>query len=153
MEQRAIRITIELPEGLVGSTDPTARVAGATDVTAEFGRDEPVPRPGSASPPGVGGASEPAGLPIDAGAPPAHLVAALGGEAGLLGRGIETEGDGTGSDRVGEEGGAREERAIDAGPLPEHVVSLLETSGPRHPMAESADFRAAFTADDAFHRN
>ena len=47
----------------------------------------------------------------------------------------------------------REERAIDAGALPEHVVSLLETSGPRHPMAESADFRAAFTAEDAVQRN
>jgi hypothetical protein len=153
MENRAIRITIELPEGLGGSMGPAVRVAEATGVTADSGGEEPASRWGSTSPPGVGAGPEPAGAPIDAGAPPPYLIAALGGEAGLSGHGMETEGDGTGSDRVGAEGGAREERAIDAGPVPEHVVSLLETSGPRHPMAESADFRTAFTAEDTFHRN
>ena len=86
MENRAIRITIELPEGLGGSMGPAARVAEATEVTADsVARSR---RPGGVDLPAQCWAGpEPAGAPIDAGAPPAHLIAALGGEAGLSGQG------------------------------------------------------------------
>ena len=150
MENRAIRITIELPQDLVAASET---VAGAAGVTASVAGIEPASQHGSGSMSGPGAESEPAGPPIDAGAPPPHLIAALGGEAGLSGRGIQTDGNGTGSGEISAQENIREERAIDAGALPEHVVSLLETSGPRHPMAESADFRAAFTAEDAVQRN
>jgi hypothetical protein len=154
MEKRAIRTTIELPEDLTASPEVAMSRAEAAGVSAPVAGVEPVPAQGP-SPISSGGARpEPAGGPIDAGAAPPHLIAALGGEAALPGRAIGTEGDGTGSGAVGGmEGGLAAERAIDAGPLPDHVASLLEASGPRHPMADSPDFRAALTVEDAFHRN
>ena len=153
MENRAIRITIELPQDLVTSSENAASGSGA-GATASVADIEPTAQQGSASMSAPAPAPEPAGAPIDAGAPPPHLIAALGGEAGVSGQEIGTEGDGAGSGALGGmEAGARADRAIDAGPLPDYVASLLETSGPRHPMADSADFRAALSAEDTFHRN
>jgi hypothetical protein len=154
MEKRAIRITIELPEDLATSPEVAMSTTGAAGVIAPVGSIEPTSGQGPSLTSGEGGGSEPAGGPIDAGAAPPHLVAALGGDAALSGREIGTEGDGTGSGLVGGvEGSAGSDRAIDAGPLPDYVANLLEASGPRHPMADSPDFRAALAAEDTFHRN
>jgi hypothetical protein len=157
MEGRTIRITIELPEGLVGSPKATTTVEGTTGVITQYGDDETAFQEGPSSPPSGVGTTAASGMPIDAGAPSPDLVAALGGEAGpagLAGRYSGTEGDGTDSGAVGGVSArARDERAIDAGPLPDYVATLLESGGPRHPMADPAEFRAALSAENRFDRN
>lgn len=122
MERRAIRITIELPEDLV--TPPRVAVGEAAGAVSEPGVETP------ATGPDTGGA-------LDAGAPSAELVAALGGEPRTSPAGADVQSPGGG------------DQPIDAGPMSDALGHAIESAGPRHPMAESAEFQAALVAADA----
>ncbi len=105
MDPQAIRITIELPQGV------DVQASGGTTGGTVTGTDRAAASGG-----------------IDAGSPPAALVAALGDPAPPTAQAART--DPTVGGPAGE--------ALDAGSFPARLAADMEAAGPRHPFDDPA---------------